>query len=43
MSCIAALFRGEDSDEADAGAFLIGEALHKWMKTPIPKAEKKGR
>lgn len=33
-ACIAALFRGEDSEEADAGAFLIAEALFKWSRTP---------
>lgn len=36
---IAALFRGEDSVEADAGAFLVADALWKWMKTPTMASE----
>ncbi len=27
MSVVAALFRGEDSEEADAGAYLLADAL----------------
>jgi hypothetical protein len=30
--CIAALCRGEDSDEADAGAQLAATAIKKWLK-----------
>lgn len=33
-SCIFALFQGEDSNEAEAGAFLLAEGLAKWMRTP---------
>jgi hypothetical protein len=34
----AALFRGEDSFESDAGAVLMSHAIHKWLKTPTQKA-----
>ncbi len=35
---IAALFRGEDSFEADTGAVLMAAAIHKWLKTPTMKS-----
>jgi hypothetical protein len=32
--CIHALFRGDDTDEAEAGALLVAQALHTLVAVP---------